>query len=252
MTQVRLSKPRESLKLAFMRFFLCLGLMFLPAGLMAAEAPPREAQFFGMPDERDPFGDPFDEDADSVPPLPAPEDDVETETDPLPPLLYGEERRQKKLDDLFDTLAKAPNPVIGKRVAGAIQTTWNESGSPTVDFLMERAREAMRTNRNDVAFDLIGESIVLFPNYPEAWNLRATLHFLEGNMDRSMVDIERVLALEPRHFGALTGMAAILQQAGRDSAALAVYERALEIFPTLEPARKQAERLRKSVENQTL
>ncbi|MCP1200158.1 tetratricopeptide repeat protein [Notoacmeibacter sp. MSK16QG-6] len=221
----------------------------MPASAAASDTYARTVQFYEAEEQRDPFGDAFDEGSDSIPP------DADTgaeDDDLLPPLLYGEERRQKELNDLFETLAKAPNAVIGKRVANAIQMKWNESGSATVDRLMEEARKAMRANRNDVAFDLIGESIVLAPDYPEAWNLRATVHFLQGNMEKSMVDIERVLALEPRHFGALTGMAAILQQAGRDSAALAIYERALEIFPTLEAAKKQTERLRKSVENQTL
>lgn len=231
-----------------MRFLLFLVLTILPTSLAVAGPHVSEAQFFGAEEERDPFGDTFDEEADTAPP----EATFEAEEEMLPPLLYGEERRQKELDDLFETLAKAPNAVIGKRVAHAIQMKWNESGSQTVDYLMEKAREAMRANRNDVAFDLIGESIVLYPDYAEAWNLRATVHFLQGDMEKSMVDIERVLALEPRHFGALTGMAAILQRSGQDSAALAVYERALDIFPTLEPAQKQAERLRKSVANQTL
>ncbi len=168
------------------------------------------------------------------------------------PFLYGAERRRKELDDLFATLAKAPNAAVGKLVANSIQMKWNESGSATVDYLMTNARQALQRDQTDVALDLLGEAIVLKPDYAEAWNLRATLHFLRGDWSKSMADIERVLALEPKHFGALTGMGAILQQSGRPAAALAIYERVLEIFPTLETAQEQAESLRKAVANQTL
>lgn len=168
------------------------------------------------------------------------------------PFLYRAERRRDELDRLFNALAEAPNAVAGKRLAGQIQVQWNQSGSATIDYLMGKAREAMQESRNDVALDLVSEAIALKQDYAEAWNLRATIHFLQGEMGQSMADIERVLALEPRHFGALTGMAAILQQTGRNASALALYERALGVFPTLEPAQEQSEQLKKKLANQTL
>ncbi|RLQ88718.1 hypothetical protein [Notoacmeibacter ruber] len=235
-----------------MRFLLFLTLLIPLPAKAEPSAGLRPAQYerpeSGLVDPKGaplPRLDPFAEANEAAPEDPEAGDDPDV-------FLYGEERRQKELDDLFETLAKAPNAVIGKRVAGAIQEKWNESGSATIDYLLEKARGAMRNNQHDAAMDLIGEALVLNSQYAEAWNLRATLHFLRGDMQKSMADIQHTLALEPRHFGALTGMAAILQSAGRDAEALAVYDRALEVFPTLESAKEQAERLRKAVDNQTL
>ena len=73
--------------------------------------------------------------------------------------------------------------------------------------------------------------MALEPNWAEAWNQRATVRFLSGDFDGSMADIDRVMKLEPRHFGALTGMGVILQHAGLDKRALEVFGKALEIYP---------------------
>jgi hypothetical protein len=48
-----------------------------------------------------------------------------------------------------------------------------------------------------------------------------------------MSDIDHTLALEPRHFGALSGMAQILKNTGRKEAALQVYQRVLDIYPMM-------------------
>ena len=239
-----------------MRFLVLLTLILFSTGASAAgdgeyryvqtDRPFSSPDFLMPPSDGDTVRGEFGDQAE------APQSNEENGKAEKTPFLFGEERRRKELDELYATLADAPNAVIGKRLANFIQTKWNESGSATVDNLMKGAREALMRQKNDVAFDLVSEAIVLKPDYSEAWNLRATLHFLRGDWEKSMADIQRVLELEPKHFGALTGMGAILQQSERPAAALAIYERVLEIFPTLETAKKQAEALRKKVANQTL
>ena len=84
------------------------------------------------------------------------------------------------------------------------------------------------------------------PDYAAGWNRRAAAYFMAGDLGKAVVDIERTLALEPRHWGALAGLAAIQKATDEDGAALLTYERILEIYPHEEKAEKAVEELRKS------
>lgn len=137
----------------------------------------------------------------------------------------------ERLDTYFAQLKKIRDPSAAGDVAAKIRAVWNDSGSATVNLLMQWATDALKDKKYSVALDYLDQAIALKPDYAEAWNRRATLHYAAGNYDKSMADIAHVLALEPRHFGALTGMAAILEETGRDADALGVWERILEIYP---------------------
>ncbi|WP_337180918.1 hypothetical protein [Shinella sp.] len=145
----------------------------------------------------------------------------------------------QRLDTLFDTLKREGNPGVAKGIADQIRREWQDSGSATVNLLIQWADKAMTEDKNVAALDYLDEAIRLKPDYVEAWNRRATLHFKMGNYRKSMSDINRVLAIEPRHFGALAGMAAIMSQTGRDEMALKAWEKFLDIYPTERQAQKE-------------
>lgn len=144
--------------------------------------------------------------------------------------------RAERLDDYFLDLKREPDPSPAKRIADKIWSEWRRSDSATANQLMAWANEAMGESRHFIALDLLDQVTVLMPDYAEGWNRRATLHFMMDNHSKSMADINRVLALEPRHFGALMGMGAILSQAGKDQAALGIYLKVLEIYPAMREA----------------
>ena len=75
--------------------------------------------------------------------------------------------------------------------------------------------------------------IELRPEYVEAWNRRATIHFSNKDYGRSLADIRQVLAREPRHFGALTGLGVIMQEFNEDKFALEAFRKALAVNPHL-------------------
>lgn len=135
------------------------------------------------------------------------------------------------LAELFAELKRESNPRQARDVADRIWAEWRDSGSATVNLMMQWANEAVEEERHGTALDLLDQVTILAPDYAEGWNRRATVHYLMKNHGKSMSDINRVLELEPRHFGALAGMAGILKEAGRNSAALRAYERALDIYP---------------------
>ena len=157
----------------------------------------------------------------------------------------------KRLDELFARLAATDDVAQAQGLAEAIQREWRRSGSDTADTLMDRAVGAIGA-RPEIAAALLDKVIALEPAWAEAWNKRATLRFFQGDEAGSMNDIAQVLRLEPRHFGALTGMGAILQRRGLDEQALKVYDRALEVYPRLDDIRGIADKLRREVQGRAI
>lgn len=143
------------------------------------------------------------------------------------------------LDDLFHDLKRSGNEAAAARIAERIQREWTSSGSRSIDLLMQWAAVAMQARKFDTALDFLDQVVTLSPDYVEGWNRRATVHFMMDNYALSMSDIDRTLRLEPRHFGALAGMAQILQRSGRKEPALKAYERVLDVYPMMRNAQEQ-------------
>ena len=142
------------------------------------------------------------------------------------------------IDRLFEKLRRDIKPKSASATARMIWREWSYSGSKSIDLLMSWAARAMRTNNNAKALDLLDQVVTLAPEYAEGWNRRATLYYTMSNYSSSLSDIERTLALEPRHFGALSGLAAILQRFNKPDEALETWYKVLEIYPANENAQK--------------
>jgi tetratricopeptide (TPR) repeat protein len=142
--------------------------------------------------------------------------------------------RTKNLDFLFEALKAAPDADSAKLVEGRIWALWLASGSDTTDLLMSRVKTATDHKDTALAIQLLDAIIALKPDYVEAWNRRATLHFAAKEYGKSLADIRQVLAREPRHFGALSGLGVIMQELGEDKLALEAFRRALAVNPHLQ------------------
>lgn len=146
---------------------------------------------------------------------------------------------EQKLDKLFGELKRASNEGAARNIAGRISQEWANSGSSSIDLMMGWARSAMDKQKFDVALDFLDQVVVLDPDYAEGWNRRATAHFMMHNFGKSMADIEQTLELEPRHFGALSGMAQILLARGAKEMALQAYSQVLAVYPMDRNAQSQ-------------
>src|SRR5690606_8384100 len=136
-----------------------------------------------------------------------------------------------RLDELFSDLRRERSEKAAERIASFIREEWSRSGSATIDLLMQWSNKAVQEKKFDVALDFLDQVTTLAPRYAEGWNRRASVHYMMDSYAKSLADIERTLRVEPRHFGALSGMAAIFKLYDRKQAALDAYLRLLEIYP---------------------
>ena len=152
-------------------------------------------------------------------------------------------RHQSRIDQLFERLAAAGSEAEAESLSEQISRLWTRSGSDTLDLLMDRVQQAAKAEDADTALDLLDSVLALKPDWAEAYNRRAAVHFQRKDMDGAMRDLRQVLALEPRHFQALAGVGMIFQQGGNERQALAAFREALKLNPYLKGVRQAAERL---------
>jgi tetratricopeptide (TPR) repeat protein len=165
---------------------------------------------------------------------PEPAKPVEQPAKPVEPLRAQRADRTQALDRLFDALKVAPDEESAKYIENRIWAIWLTSTSDTANLLMGRVKAAVEAKDFDLAIKLLNAIIDIKPDYVEAWNRRATIFYTQKDLGRALADIQAVLAREPRHFGALSGLGIILQDIGDDKHALEVYRRALAIHPHIE------------------
>ena len=168
----------------------------------------------------------------------------------LPRVQRGD--RTRNLDFLFGALKAAPDADSAKQVEARIWALWMASGSDTANLLMGRVKTATDANELDLALQLLDSIVKLKPDYIEAWNRRATIHYMRKDFRESMNDIRQVLSREPRHFGAMSGLGMILQEFGEDKQALEVFRRALEIHPNLQRIPDLVKSLSEKVEGRAI
>jgi tetratricopeptide (TPR) repeat protein len=156
--------------------------------------------------------------------------------------------RAKLLDDLYAHLATASDEDASKPFAEAIERIWLTPGSDTVSALMERAMQSVGQQRNDLALQLLTSVVDLAPDYAEGWNRRAYVFYTEGDYERALGDLRRVLALDANHYKALDGVGQIMRQLDRKPQALKAYEQLLAVHPHWPNIQTIVEELRREVE----
>lgn len=146
--------------------------------------------------------------------------------------LAHNENKSVERDQLYAILKKAESEVGGKYVADAIWRNWIAS-APTSQIadLVSKAMERRRWYDYEGARVILNKVVEQAPDYSEGWNQRAYILFLQEKFDESLDDIEKALALEPRHFAALSGKARILFHQGRHDLAQEALKIAVDIHP---------------------
>jgi len=140
--------------------------------------------------------------------------------------------RAKRLDALFAGLKSTKVEEEADMMVAEIWRLWLQSGNADVDAQMQHA--VLLTGSAPVmAIPILDDIVARLPDWAEGWNKRATVLYLIGEYDRSLADCERVLTLEPRHFGALAGIGLIRIQKEEPREALTAFRKALAVNPFL-------------------
>ena len=154
-------------------------------------------------------------------------------------------KRSDQLDKLFGELHQASTTRDPDKIIADIWQIWGSNDSPTAELLIREGTAAMNAHEYDAAEKVFIQLVESYPDYAEGWNKRATLYFMEGRFDASLVDIQHVLDLEPRHFGALAGKSAILRAQGKTREALKVMRETLSINPHMASVAEAIKQLEK-------
>jgi tetratricopeptide (TPR) repeat protein len=158
----------------------------------------------------------------------------------------------RALDTAFDKLKNATAREQARRIEREIWTLWMQSGNDEVDALMLQALELSNLRQFEASLRILDAVVIKAPKFAEGWNRRATVLYLIGDYKRSLSDIERVLELEPRHFGAISGIALISLAQGNKKAALDAFRRVVRIHPFSRGVKQAIESLAREVEGKKI
>ncbi len=158
------------------------------------------------------------------------------------------DQNDPRLGELFDRLKAAPDADAAQYVEQSIWGIWFESDDAAVMLLMKQGQAAMARRDLRAALGKFEQIVKISPDFAEGWNRRATVHYMLGNYAESLYDIDQTLALEPHHFGALSGRGLVLLELENLELALESFEAALEVHPKLHGASHNVEALRREIQ----
>lgn len=139
--------------------------------------------------------------------------------------------RSDELDRLFEAIQAAPNEMAGREINGRMWEIWTDAPDEAAQALLDRGVAALRVSNFLGALDAFGRLIEYCPDYAEGYNQRAFVYFLNGEFERALPDLHRVVEIEPRHVGALTGLGLTLTALGREAEAQDWLRRAVALNP---------------------
>lgn len=170
----------------------------------------------------------------------------------LPFTAAGADQTDPRLDRLFAVLQTTDSDREARQAERLIWSIWIQNDDPAAESSMSNGIEAMSRNRLEDALAIFDRLVNESPDFAEGWNKRATVNFMLGNFEQSIADVIHTLDLEPRHFGALSGLGQISLAQRDEAAALAAFEDALAVNPRLTGSRQIIDTLRSRVEGEPL
>ena len=154
--------------------------------------------------------------------------------------------------DLLDKLAQAEDARAADRLERQLRQEWSKSGSAAMDLLLKRGQDALDVDQIDVAMEHLTALTDHAPDFAEGWHALALTYYRAEMFGPAADALERTLALNPHHFGALRGLGAIFEQVDKPHLAYDAYSRVLSMRPHDSEVIDALERLERRVNGQTL
>ena len=156
------------------------------------------------------------------------------------------DQNDPKLEILFSNLLKIQSEAKAQPTVSQIWSIWSVAKIKEAQIKFDIGSQLMGNKQFKNSIKMYSKAIDLQPDFAEAWNKRATLHYIIGDYEKSISDIFRTLELEPRHFGALDGLAEIYFLQNKFSKAAQTYNKILEILPYSKKAKMRLEYIQQS------
>lgn len=150
----------------------------------------------------------------------------------------GATEREIELNNLFKKL-KDNEITKAKEIEKNILKIWSKHPSKNrlgyrLTELLAQGTFLMSKQQLNKAYEVFSQIILADPNWFEAWNKRATVLYLMGQYQASQKDIDKVLKLEKRHFGALSGQGLVQNKLGNYEKSINSYKEVQKIYPSME------------------
>jgi len=162
------------------------------------------------------------------------------------------QRAAVRMNALYDALERAPNAAAAKAIETRIEIARMESGSATANLLMSRVRMSLEAKDNRLALELLNSVVDLAPDFIEARAQRATLYYETKDIGRALADLRVIVAKDPRHYTALTGLGIIFDELDQDKLALEAFRRAMNVNPHLDGVSEIVKKLQLKVEGREI
>lgn len=155
-------------------------------------------------------------------------------------------------DDLLTRLKTAASPEEAKKIEREIRLEWSKTGSPAMDLLLRRGRDALEVGDPTKAIDHLTALTDHAPDFAEGFHMRGMAYYQTNLYGPAIADLGRALTLNPDHFAAIRGLGAVLEQVGEPEKAYHVYEKVLAIHPNDTEVQDALKRLEVVAKGQTL
>lgn len=161
--------------------------------------------------------------------------------------LHAQQSEEELLQQLRDATESEAN-----RLDRELTLVWGRSGSPAMDLLLTRGRDAIEAKENSVAIEHLTALTDHAPDFAEGWHARATAFYQAGLYGPALDDLERALSLNPNNYNAIFGLGVMLQEFGDLERAGDAFQQVLDLNPHHENANTAIEQLKQSGIGRTL